>query len=104
MDLEIWIIRIKKAVGAISPFYLVTASLTLFILFFTIFGGQGLIKLGEIKKVNHNMKSEIAFLKDQIKDRERQMKLMEDPVYLETVVRQELGYVKPWEVIFQLTP
>ena len=104
MDLEIWIIRIKKAVRAISPFYLITSFVSLLLLFFTIFGGQGLIKLGEIKKVNHQMKSEIVSLKDQIKDRERQMKLMEDPVYLETVVRQELGYVKPWEVIFQLTP
>lgn len=104
MDLEIWLIRIRKLITSISPFYLAIGSVVMFLLYFTVFGNQGMIKLGEINRTNQQMKTEVASLKDQIKERERQILLIDDPVYLESIVRQELGYVKPMEVIFQLTP
>lgn len=101
---DILFTKFYKTLHRISPFHIAVALLIAALCWFTIFGNQGLYRLHELKKTNQKMRHEISSLKEQIKDRENQITLFSDPVYLEKIVRQELGYVKPYEVIFQLSP
>lgn len=96
--------HLYKPLSAISPFHIGVAAIVIILSWYTIFGNQGLYRLYELKLENRRMKEEILNLKDEIKAREKQMALFSDPTYLETIVRQELGYVKPGEIIFQLSP
>lgn len=95
---------IKRVFSIIGPFHIAITALVLILSWYTIFGQQGLYRLVELRKINKGMGVEIASLKNQIEEREGKMALFGDSLYLETVVRQELGYVKPGEVIFQLSP
>lgn len=82
--------------------YFVPAGCILFILYFTVFGERGLLriyhlskekeeiaeKVSEIKVTNDNLKREIEALKS-------------DRRYLESIARKDFGLVRPNEVVYQ---
>ncbi len=85
--------------------YLIPLGCVLFILFFTVFGDRGLLRifelrqdkarienrLGEIRNENENLKREIVALKT-------------DRRYIESIARKDFGLVRANEVIYQFPP
>lgn len=68
---------------------------------FAVFGDQGLYQLHKSTKLRKELKQETVELKKKIENLKETKELLNDPSHLELVIRQELGYVKPGEVVFQ---
>ncbi|MDY0300042.1 MAG: septum formation initiator family protein [Trichlorobacter sp.] len=84
--------------------YLITAGCLLFILFFTVFGERGLLRITELNRELAQLEENSAELKAaNTRLKEEVMLLNNDRNYLERVAREELGLVKKNEVIYLFT-
>lgn len=68
---------------------------------FAVFGEQGLYQLHRTSRLKAQLKKDITSLKEKITELKKKKELLNDPRHLELTIRQELGYVKPDEVVFQ---
>jgi len=66
-----------------------------------IFGDQGLYQLHKTRHHLADLGKEAISLENTIKKLEEDKALLSNPKHLEWVIRQELGYVKSGEVVFQ---
>lgn len=75
--------------------------LALFFIFLSIFGDNGLLKIGELKRVRMALTEEITALREENDAlRNEIIGLKEDPFFIEKVAREELGLVRPQEVVY----
>lgn len=75
--------------------------LALFFIFLTIFGKNGLLQIGDLKKARLVLTEEIlALSKENDTLREEIKGLKEDPFFTEKVAREELNLVRPNEVVY----
>lgn len=85
--------------------WLIPAACLAFILFFTVFGERGLLRIYEMKREKARIDQSIAELK--VENR-KLVQLIEglrtDRRQLERIARKELGLVKPDEVIYRFAP
>lgn len=70
-------------------------------LWFSIFGDQGLYHLHKANELSKELKKSIEHQKKKIEGLGNKKGLLNNPAHLELVIRQELGYVKSGEVVFQ---
>lgn len=79
------------------------AMLGLFIAFcwFAVFGNQGLYMYFSLLSTKGELIVEERRLHSRLEELHREENLLHDPRYLETIIRQELGYIRPGEIIFQ---
>jgi cell division protein FtsB len=97
--------HLKKVVSAcfkrenIRPISIFLA--LIFFLWFAVFGNHGLYHLHKSIKMRNSLKEEVGQLKNRIETLKNNKELLNDPSHLEMVIRQELGYVKQDEVVFQ---
>lgn len=85
-------------------FFLIPAVIILFILFFTVFGERGVLRIYRMTQE----KEEIQKKAEQIKTENEQLKreieaLKSDRRYLESIARKEFGLVRPNELIYQFS-
>jgi cell division protein FtsB len=78
----------------------IVVGLTIFA-WFAIFGDMGLYQLHQSIKLKSDVKNQIEAMQKKIEALKENKILLENPKHLELVIRQELGYVKPDEVVFQ---
>jgi cell division protein FtsB len=70
-------------------------------LWFTIFGDQGLLKLRRSSLLKNQLNQELSAQRLKIEKLKKDKELLENRDHLELTIRQELGYVKPGEVVFK---
>jgi cell division protein FtsB len=76
--------------------------LALFFIFLTIFGQNGLLQIGDLKKARMILTKETFALREENDSLRREIKgLKEDPFFIEKVAREELDLVRPNEVVYQ---
>jgi len=76
--------------------------LALFFIFLTIFGQNGLLQIGDLKKARMMLTKETFALREENDSLRREIKgLKEDPFFIEKVAREELDLVRPNEVVYQ---
>ena len=68
---------------------------------FLVLGDQGVYQLRKLQVMHDDLASQREKLKGEIESLTYEEKRLEDPRNLEYVIREELGMVKPGEVIFQ---
>ena len=75
-----------------------------FILFcwFAVFGNQGLYTYYSLQTTKKSLIAENITLHARLMELQREEKLLHEPRYLETIIRQELGYIRPGEVVYQM--
>lgn len=82
--------------------YLIPAGCLSFILFFTVFGERGLLRINDLKRELRQVEEKSAELQAaNDKLRQEVALLHSDRSYLERIARKELGLVKPDEVIYR---
>lgn len=69
---------------------------------FAVFGNQGLYTYYKLLNTREALLLESQTLQARADDLKREEKLLHDPRYLETIIRQELGYIRPGEVVYQV--
>ena len=82
--------------------YLIPGGCLAFILFFTVFGERGLLRIYELAKEQKKMEMKLAQTQASNQALVREIDaLKKDRRYLETIARKELGLVHANEVIYQ---
>ncbi len=77
--------------------------LALFFIFLFIFGENGLLQTGEMRKLNFTLTEEVKELLKENEYLKKEIKgLKEDPFYVEKVAREELDLVRPNEVVYHI--
>lgn len=85
--------------------YLIPAGCLAFILFFTVFGERGLLRIYEMRQEKKRIDTKVADLKlENDKLRVEIAALHTDRRYLERIARKDMGLVKPNEIVYQFPP
>jgi len=84
--------------------YLIPAGVILFILFFTVFGERGLLRIYHLSKDKREMEKRVEELKAENDRLKREIQaLQSDRRYLESIARRDFGLVRPNEIIYQFS-
>lgn len=82
--------------------YLIPACCLAFILFFTVFGERGLLRIYEMRQEKQRIDGKVTELKRENENIRLEIaSLHTDRRYLERIARKDLGLVKPNEIIYQ---
>jgi cell division protein FtsB len=73
------------------------------IVFFWLFilGDQGVYQLRNLMEMNQKLVDEKTELNDEIDQLKREKAMLSEPENVEMVIRAELGYIRPGEVVFE---
>ena len=69
---------------------------------FAVFGDKGLLKLRTMHAMEDRLEGQISSLAQENGRLAHEIDALEDPKHLEHIVREELGYLRPDEVIFYI--
>ena len=97
--------RFTKAIAALLHFLtpvriIVIAAIGAFF-WFVVLGDQGLYQLRRLLDMRQRLTAERQSLSDDIDRLAQEKELLADPANVETVIRSELGYIKPGEIVFE---
>lgn len=82
--------------------YVIPAGCLVFILFFTVFGDRGLLRIFELKQDKKKIEERLAENRaDNEKLKREIVALKSDRRYLESISRKDFGLVRSNEVIYQ---
>lgn len=82
--------------------YFIPAGVILFILFFTVFGERGLLRIYHLSRDKQEMEKRVTELKAENDRLRREVEaLQSDRRYLESIARHDFGLVRPNETIYQ---
>ena len=84
--------------------YLIPAGFILFILFFTVFGERGLLRIYHLNKDRQELQKKAEALKSENDNLKREIEALKgDRRYLESIARKDFGLVRPNEVIYKFS-
>jgi cell division protein FtsB len=82
--------------------YLIPAGAILFIMFFTVFGDRGLLRIYHMGKEKEEIQKRLEELKAENEKLKREIEaLKSDRRYLESIARRDFGLVRQNEIIYQ---
>jgi len=85
--------------------YLIPAGCIAFILFFTVFGDKGLLRIYELRQDKERIETRLdSTKKENEKLKQEIVALSSDHRYLESIARKDLGLFHRNEVIYQFPP
>ena len=88
-----------------TRFYIIPAAIILFILFFTVFGERGVLRIYRLAQEKEEIQKQAARIKAENDQLKREIEaLKSDRRYLESIARKEFGLVRPNEIIYQFSP
>lgn len=91
-------------IGWYTPFRLAVIIIVTLFFWLTTFGDQGILHLHELASLKYKYTEERDQLLSEVASLEKEIKQLNDPEFLETTVRKELGYIKDGEVVYHLVP
>ncbi len=71
---------------------------------FAVFGDQGMIKLHQMRQDKAQLEQGIQQIQEESDTVAHEIQNLKDKKYLEKVIREELGFLRPDEVIYYLQP
>ncbi len=84
--------------------YLIPAGFILFILFFTVFGERGLLRIYHLSKDRRELQKKAEALKAENENLKREIEALKgDRRYLEGIARRDFGFVRQNEVIYRFS-
>ena len=82
--------------------FLIPAGVIIFILFFTVFGERGLMRIYHLSKEKQEIQKNLEFFKSENEKLKREIEaLRSDRRYLESIARRDFGLVRQNEIIYQ---
>jgi len=82
--------------------YLIPAGCIAFILFFTVFGDKGLLRIHELMQDKEKVEAHLSDIRSDNEKLKREiLALKTDRRYLESIARKDFGLVRSNEVIYQ---
>ena len=88
-----------------TRFYLIPGAIILFILFFSVFGERGVLRIHHLTQERDEIQKNALQIKNENEQLKREIEaLKSDRRYLESIARKEFGLVRPNEIIYQFAP
>lgn len=85
--------------------YLIPAGCIAFILFFTVFGDKGLLRIFELRQDKTRMETRLSETRTENEKLKREIvALKSDWRYVESIARKDFGLVRGNEIIYQFPP
>ncbi len=82
--------------------YFIPGSVILFILYFTIFGERGLLRINHLTRDKKQIEERVAALQAENDQLKREIEALKtDRRYLESIARKDFGLVRKNEIIYQ---
>ncbi|CAG0989240.1 septum formation initiator family protein [Geobacter sp.] len=82
--------------------YFVPAGCILFILFFTVFGERGLLRIYHLSREKEEIAEKVTQTRGENENLKREIEALKtDRRYLESIARKDFGLVRPNEVVYQ---
>ncbi len=82
--------------------YIIPAGVILFILYFTIFGERGLLRIYHLTQEKKQIEERVTALKAENDQLKREIEALKtDRRYLESIARKDFGLVRKNEIIYQ---
>ncbi|HET6420588.1 MAG TPA: septum formation initiator family protein [Geobacteraceae bacterium] len=82
--------------------YFIPAGVILFILYFTIFGERGLLRIYHLTQEKKQVEERVAALQAENDQLKREIEALKtDRRYLESIARKDFGLVRKNEIIYQ---
>jgi cell division protein FtsB len=82
--------------------YLIPAGVILFILYFTVFGERGLLRIYHLSREKEEMQKRATVLQAENDQLKREIEALKtDRRYLESIARKDFGLVRKNEIIYQ---
>ncbi len=82
--------------------YFIPAAIILFILFFTIFGERGLLRIYHLTQEKKQIEERVKALQTENDQLKREIEALKtDRRYLESIARKDFGLVRKNEIIYQ---
>lgn len=82
--------------------FLIPAGIILFILFFTVFGERGLLRIHQLQQEKQEVQQRAELLRGENEKLKREIEaLQNDRRYLESIARRDFGFVRANEIIYQ---
>jgi cell division protein FtsB len=93
--------KVKRKKKSLEYWIVWLLFLAVFFIFLTIFGKNGLLRIGELKKTCLLLTEEVLALREENDALRKEIKgLKEDPFFVEKVAREELNLVRPNELVY----
>jgi cell division protein FtsB len=92
---------LRALAASFTPVRIVVALLVAALFWFLILGDQGVSSLRQLLAMKHRLTADRQKLSGEIDALAREKANLSDPANLETIIRSELGYIKPGEVVFE---
>lgn len=85
--------------------YLILAGCIAFILFFTVFGDKGLLRIVELRQDMTRIQARLSDTRTENEKLKREIvALKSDQRYVESIARKDFGLVRSNEIIYQFPP
>ncbi len=82
--------------------YFIPGAVILFILYFTIFGERGLLRINHLTREKKQIEEHVAALQAENDQLRREIEALKtDRRYLESIARKDFGLVRKNEIIYQ---
>jgi len=91
----------KGVISFVRPVHLLTAVGLVIFFWVLIMGDQGLYRLRQLHELRDDLEAGRQRLAHEIEAKASEKRMLEDPKNLEMIIRKELGYIRPGEIIFQ---
>lgn len=92
---------IKGVYNFIRPVHIICVIALVVFLWMLVMGDQGLFRLGQLHELKTDLLNSRQRTSDEIDDKAHEEQLLQDPKNLEMIIRKELGYIRPGEIIYQ---
>jgi len=85
----------------LTPVRVIVAAIVLCFFWFVVLGDKGIYQLRQLLGMKNRLMTERHTLNDEIDKLSEEKKVLSEPANLEMVIRRELGYIKPGEIVFE---
>lgn len=92
---------LARLVGLLTPARALALAVVGVFFWWFILGDQGVYQLRRLIEMKHRLIKERRALNDDIDRLKHEEELLSDPTKLEMVIRKEMGYIRPGEIVFK---
>ena len=97
--------RVKEAITRLrtvfTPVKLVVLISVIALFWFLVLGDKGVYQFRQLLEMRHRLLADRTRINDEIDSLTHERKVLEDPKNLEMVIRSELGFIRPGEILFE---
>jgi cell division protein FtsB len=90
--------------GVLTPVRAVVIIAVVALFWFLVLGDQGIYQFRQLMEMKHRFLAERSKINEEIDSLTKEREMLRNPENLEMIIRSELGYIRPGEILFEEKP